>query len=55
LFDLKLKNPFFFFRSFNPTGAQFSKATLHRAATCIQRWWRGFIVRYRWDFLKKEV
>ena len=42
-------------RSFNQTEAQFSKATLNRAATCIQRWWRGFSVRSRWRHMKEEV
>jgi hypothetical protein len=44
-----------FCRSFNQVDAQFSKSTLHRAARCIQRWWRGFIVRHRWNYLKGEV
>jgi IQ calmodulin-binding motif len=34
---------------------KYSKSTLNRAATCIQRWWRGFILRHRWNYLKKEV
>jgi hypothetical protein len=45
----------FLSRSFNQVEAQYSKATLNRAATCIQRWWRGFIVRYRWRHMKEEV
>lgn len=28
---------------------------MNRAATCIQRWWRGFILRHRWNYLKGEV
>jgi len=43
------------FKSFNRVDAQFSKSTLNRAATCIQRWWRGFILRHRWNYLKQEV
>ncbi|CAF4402379.1 unnamed protein product, partial [Rotaria sp. Silwood2] len=41
--------------SCNQVDTQFSKSTLNRAATCIQCWWRGFIVRHRWNYLKKEV
>jgi hypothetical protein len=44
-----------FFRGFHQVDAKFSKSTLNRAATCIQRWWRGFIVRHRWSYLKNEV
>ena len=44
-----------FFRNFNQIEAQFSKSTMNRAATCIQRWWRGFILRHRWNYLKTEV
>jgi len=43
------------FRKFNQVDAQFSKGTLNRAATCIQRWWKGFIIRHRWNSLKQEV
>jgi hypothetical protein len=43
------------FKNFNQIDAQFSKSTLNRAATCIQRWWRGFIVRQKWNYLRKEV
>ncbi|CAF1265204.1 unnamed protein product [Adineta ricciae] len=43
------------FGQFNQVEAQFSKATLNRAATCIQRWWKGFLVRHRAKSLKEEV
>ncbi|CAF0847000.1 unnamed protein product [Adineta steineri] len=43
------------FGQFNQVEAQFSKSTLNRAATCIQRWWRGFIIRYKAHSLREEV
>ncbi|UJR29408.1 hypothetical protein I4U23_010620 [Adineta vaga] len=43
------------FGQFNQVEAQFSKATLNRAATCIQRWWKGFIIRHRAKSLREEV
>ncbi|CAF1125311.1 unnamed protein product [Rotaria sp. Silwood1] len=43
------------YANFNQVDAKFSNSTLNRAATCIQRWWRGFIVRHRLNYMKKEV
>ncbi|CAF3281523.1 unnamed protein product [Rotaria socialis] len=43
------------FANFNEIDVKFSAATLNRAAICIQRWWRGFLVRHTWHCLKEEV
>lgn len=49
IFHLKL------FRAFNQVDERYSKETLHRAATCIQRWWRGYAIRAKWISLKDQV